>query len=130
MSTFFPGAGKPLEDILNDATSVVVVPTSTEGDAFYTTRVKMDGVDYNCRFAWNTRMERWFVDVYDSESNPIVMGLVLNVNTPLFRYYKTDDRMPPGEMMALCRTPDQEDPGLDDMGSDQRTQLTYYATTT
>lgn len=105
-----------------------VIPT-VPGLPDYTLRTRLDGRDYNLRFLWNEREARWSMSILTPEDEVLAYGIRLVLNWPLLRFYQYDDRLPPGEMMAMDLSPDKSAPGLDDLGVDKRVQLTYFAVT-
>lgn len=112
-----------------DDTVPYVIPTLANGVPYYTFRTKLDGRDYNFRFAWNQRMERWFMDIMDTEENPLALGIKIVANQRLLRFYQHDDRLPPGELMAVDLSGDGSPPGFYDLGIGKRCELSYFAVT-
>lgn len=108
--------------------AALLIPTR-QGEPYYTQRTRLDGREYNLRFAWNQRIERWFLDINDGDGVPIVLGLKLTSNWPLLRAYRYDPRVPPGELAAMTSPKDNVPPGLNDMGKGLRCELTYFAAT-
>jgi hypothetical protein len=108
------------------ATSIVSIPTS-EGAAYYSQRVRLDGRDYNLRFAWNEREGRWYLSIFTDEDVPLILGIKIVTNWPLLRYYRSDPRVPPGEIMAMDLTPDGAPPGFDELAIGKRVELVYFA---
>ena len=101
-----------------------VIP-ATGIDPRFALSVPLDGVDFSLAFAWNTRDERWYMDVYDADENPLAVGVPLVVDVPLLQKYATDG-MPAGWLIAYDATgrgneiADQEDLGV-------RVQLMYLS---
>jgi hypothetical protein len=90
----------------------------------YTQRVTLEGRDYLLRFDWNGREGRWYLDVGTVDEVWIVTGVKVICNWPLFRTL-TDDRKPPGYLMAADLSPEGgEPPGFYDLG--QRVKLLYF----
>jgi hypothetical protein len=113
-----------LEEIFDGTPLVIPV---LEGRALTRQRLNLDGVVYTLELAWNQSEESWHVSLFDAEEEPIVTGLRIVTNWPLWRYYKFDPRMPPGELVAQDLTGDESRPGFDDFGIGKRVELTYYA---
>lgn len=101
------------------------IPTQ-QGVPFWMQRTTLDGRDYNLRFAWNQREERWYLDIADGDDTAILTGLKLVTNWPLLRAYHADHRVPPGELAVFTMLPDTSPPGLFDLGVGLRCTL-YYA---
>jgi hypothetical protein len=102
--------------------TVLTVP----GNPNYTLRTRFDGRDFNLKFLWNEREERWYLDIRTDSDLPIVMGIKLITNRPLLRFYKFDARLPPGELYAWSLTTDESPPGLFELGSGKRVELSYH----
>ncbi len=101
-----------------------VIPTSEYPT--YTQRVRLEGSDYKLLFRWHTREARWRIDMFDAEDDALIRGLAVEANRPLLRYYQFDDRVPPGELIAVATTTDTSPPGLEELGVGKRVELTYY----
>ena len=106
----------------------LAIPT-TPGLAYYTQRTRLDGREYNLRFAWNQGAERWTLDILDSEDTPIVVGIKLVTNWPLLRAYQYDARVPQGDLRVTTLMPDDRPPGYHDLGIGLRCELTYFSAT-
>src|ERR1700733_16174280 len=98
---------------------------ATSADPYYSLRTRLDGRDYNLRFAWNDREERWYLSISDDQDNLLLAGIKLVANTPLIRYYHSDPNVPPGEFWVIDQTPDGSPPGLVELGENSRCQLVY-----
>jgi len=105
--------------------ATLTIPT-TPGVPFYTQKTRLDGVDYILGFRYSQREDRWYFSIYDSEENPILLGLKLVTNWPLLQAYRFNTLVPPGEIMAIDLTNDGTPPGLDELGEGKRVQLTYF----
>lgn len=104
----------------------VSIPT-IPGRPYYTQRTKLDDKEYALRFAYNEKRNRVSLDILASNSDPIAVGIQLVSNWPLLRFYKYDDRCPPGEMLVVDTTADGSPPGLYDLGIGLRCTLVYHA---
>ena len=102
------------------------IPTQ-QGLPFYTQRVTLDGRDYNLRFAWNQRLERWYLDIRDGADVSLLVGLKLVTNWPLLLAYHHDERLPAGELVVMTSLPDNSPPGYMDLGVGLRCELTYLS---
>lgn len=109
--------------------NLLFIPTSP-GVPFYTQRTKLDGRDYNLRFSWNERLERWALDILTANDDPIAVGIKLIARWPLTRFLHWDERMPPGDLVVNDVTSgDGAPPGLFDLGEGLRCELIYIAVT-
>lgn len=98
-------------DILNAA----------EWGSFYFTS-DLDGENYEFRFKYNSREERWYLDLLDNEGNVVRAGMKVVVNWPVLLRMMELNR-PPGEILFINTQDRAEDPGLDELGVDA--VLTY-----
>jgi hypothetical protein len=113
-----------LEQIFDGTPLVIPV---LEGRALMRQRLNLDGSVYTLELTWNQGEERWHVSLFDTEDEPLALGLTVLTNWPLWRYYRYDPRMPPGELVAQDLTGDGSPPGFEDFGPGKRVELTYYA---
>jgi hypothetical protein len=90
--------------------------------------MRLDGRDFHLHFLWNMREQRWYLDIFDTDSVPLAVGLKLISNQPLLRFYQWDPRLPPGELLAYAQGIDQSNPGFNDFGEGLRVELVYYPT--
>jgi len=105
--------------------ATLTIPT-TPGVPFYTQKTRLDGIDYILGFRHSQREDRWYLSIYDSEQNPILLGLKIVANWPLLQAYRFNTLVPPGEIMAQDLTTDESPPGLNEMGAGKRVQLIYF----
>ncbi len=84
--------------------------------AFWRKRCELDGVTFLLDFKWSGRASAWTVSVFTADEEPIVQGLTLVSNRPLFRRFKWDSRMPRGELYAFDATATIGRAGYDQLG--------------
>lgn len=72
--------------------------------AFFTSRVELDGTNFLLEFAWNGRLRAWTVGVLTQEGDPLVEGVTVVTNRPLLKRFKSDPRMPAGDLLAFDAT--------------------------
>lgn len=99
------------------------IPVSKENAAF-SIRTELDGVVFILRFAWNDRRERWVLSVFDANQSPIVVGVVMNINSDLLGRFK-DQELPEGMLMLYDTSEKDIECGRDDFGN--RAKLLYQA---
>jgi hypothetical protein len=109
-----------------------VIPTSFDPAVpFYQQETTLEGRSYLLTFRFNTRANKWFLDIADESGSPIAEGDTIVANWPLFRKV-VDSRLPPGMLLALDRSHDDPAegfkrlytaPGLTELGT--RVQLVY-----
>lgn len=108
------------------AGTTFLVPNAAEV-AYSRQKTRLDGRDYVLTFSYNEREDRWYLSLYDDEDKPILLGLKLVSNFPLLRHYHWDERVPPGELMAVdLATNLSPPPGFAELGEGRRIELTYY----
>lgn len=83
----------------------------------FTFNIVLDDVSVIFNFRWNSRMERWIMDLLDPASDPILMGIPVLEDTSMIDRY-IDDRIPPGILLALDTTKSGNQPDLDNFGED------------
>lgn len=84
--------------------------------ASFKQRVELDDSEFVLKFDWNTRQSRWYVSLMDGNENPLVMGLNLVANFPLFNRFK-GTQYPDGTMMLMDATGSWQECGRDGLGS-------------
>lgn len=97
---------------------ILQLPVDTTGEADYTERLPLDGREYVFHFQYNQREDRWYLNILDQDSTPIVHGVKIVVGYPLTRYTL------PGSLIALDLTGKNQDPGFADLG--KNVALFYY----
>lgn len=80
------------------ASQIVKLPVNTELPDF-TIRITLDGKPYQLRMRYNTRMDRWFLDIGDAQGNPILSGVELLIYRHLLTQYPTVGA-PPGDLFV------------------------------
>lgn len=104
--------------------ALIVIPTSP-GVPYFRQKTKLEGRDFILDFAYNQRIARWYLSIFDDEETSLVRGLKLVTNWPLLRHYRYDTRLPPGELMALAQDGSHAPPELDELGEGKRVELCY-----
>jgi len=103
----------------------VIIPTLSDGTAFYTQRTNLDGVDFQLDFRWSTREGRWYLRLLDTLGNTLVGPMKLVVNWPIMRYFHGRDGVPTGEFWVMTLGASNDPPGLTELGEGLRCQLEY-----
>lgn len=92
-----------------------------------TIAVALDGRDYLIRYRWYPRSDRWHIDLFDADGEPIVAGARVSPDRPLLRDNANPAR-PPGELVPFDASGDKSLPTRGDMGRDgERVQLYYVS---
>lgn len=80
-------------------------------------RVTLDGREYSIRLRWSMREEIWYLDLFDVDGEPLLVGRPLTANKGLLAQFRqTIAALPPGELYALDPRATPADPGLDELG--------------
>lgn len=89
----------------------VPLPTSNEPHLVQTTQ--LEGQSYVFEFDWNSRIDRWSVNITNSDGTRILDGALLAVGVDLLRTIpNTLPYVPPGELYIAGN----DDPTLDTIG--------------
>ncbi len=64
--------------------------------------VELGGVLYRLELIWRDRTESWYVNLYDSDDEPLILGQRLVVDYPLMASHT--GRVPSGGMLILVDT--------------------------
>lgn len=80
--------------------SVVMLPTG-RGAPRFRYRIELDAKEYGLTMTWNERAEGWFLDVRDAEGQLLRGGVRVVKDWPLLER-GGDDRLPPGQLLALA----------------------------
>jgi hypothetical protein len=84
---------------------------------WYQFKITLSGVIYTLVFRYNTRMQRWILDIADPAGNQIITGLVLLIERLVTSQYVTL-ALPPGPLFALDDTNQDAQPTLFSFGID------------
>lgn len=102
--------------------AIYEIPLPTDAPLF-TVRADLDGTDYDLRFDWSGRENRWTFSLYLPAGDPIARGLRVVPNWNVLRATQTPGR-PPGQIWFLDeRGRATEAPGFSDLG--RRVRLHY-----
>ncbi len=95
-----------------------VLPTRQD-DGNYRQRIVLDGQGFRFRFTYNSRGERWFMDLLDEAGNQLRSGIALLSGHDLLRQHSDFSARPPGVMLVLDPTGQDRDPKISDLGVNQ-----------
>ena len=69
-----------------DTANAVSIPTLSDGSTYYTTRVNLDGTDYDLAFSFSDTEQRWYLDVTDAATGVLLAAhLKLVTSWPIWR---------------------------------------------
>jgi len=97
----------------------------TRGSAFFQLRIPLEGVDYLFDWSWNARAGAWFLSLASEDGTPLVGGVKVVSNRPLFARFSYLTGMPPGEIVAADFTRKVSYPGYDQLGTADLPVLYY-----
>lgn len=100
---------------------IVEIPIRSDLD-WYSLTAALDGADYRLAIWWNTRDERWYLSVSESDGTLIVAGVPMVVDYPLLDRFAHED-LPTGVLMALDTSGEGAEAGQEDLGD--RVRLIY-----
>jgi hypothetical protein len=60
-------------------------------DSYYEYSISLQGVSYVLEFVYNERMSLYIFNLYDAESNPIVLGQALVPTFPILKDYAIEN---------------------------------------
>lgn len=75
----------------------------------YTFRARLDGIEYQFRFVFNTRSHRWHMDLRDSLGAALVTGLRVTAGVDLIAPL-VGETVPPGQLFVVDDEGIGEDP--------------------
>lgn len=96
--------------------TTLVLPVRSDFKS-YTFKAELESVIYTFSFAYNTRRDRWYMDIGDQSGNDILTGVPILVNIPLIDQYIVKG-LPPGRLIAINQTGSNKNPGENDLGND------------
>ena len=53
-----------------------------------TLQVTLNGTNYNLRVWWNAPNQLWYIDFFDTQNNPILLGIPMTTGTDLLGQYE------------------------------------------
>ena len=93
-----------------------------EQESIWDVRVTLGDYAYRIVLRWNERTESWYLDLFDSDDQPLLQGKRLAINWPITWRYK-GATWPAGNLMLWCEEGSNAECGYDDLG--HRCKLVY-----
>jgi len=106
--------------------AILEIPVRSDIPA-YSFQITLEGSVFTMHFRYNTRAERWFMDLNDVDDVEIVSGIPLLYGLPLFDRFKYEE-LPLGRFILLDETGEKRNPTRDGLGEDFK--LLYKESTT
>lgn len=106
--------------------AILEIPIRTDVPA-YKFQITLEKSVFTLHFHYNSRAERWFMDINDVDDVEIVSGIALLYGLPLVDRYK-DERLPLGRFIILDETGEKRNPTRSGFGTDFK--LLYRESTT
>jgi hypothetical protein len=100
-----------------------VLPIRTDDPEDDGLRVRLDGVFYRFRLAWNTRGEYWTISMRDDTGASLIDGLRITLGVNMLRQFR-GSMYPPGRLVAVDTSGSSTDPGRHDLYN-RRVQIVY-----
>ena len=107
---------------------MLTIPMPPEGEAEFTQRTRMEGVDYSIHYLHNSRTDSWTLDLSaiggnDQEQVPIITGKKLFIGDNLLKYASHELR-PRGVLIALSSDGTRLAPTFAELGP--RVRIYYF----
>lgn len=96
--------------------AILEIPIRSDLPA-YNFQINLEGTVFTLHFRYNSRSERWFMDINDTDDEQIVVGIPLLYGLPLVDRYK-DERLPLGRFIIVDETGEERNPTRDGFGTD------------
>jgi hypothetical protein len=106
------------------ATTVSTIPLSNFELPWYDFTMTLDNVRYTLGMRYNSRMDRWFLDIGDAQANPLVVGICLLTGRLLTSQY-TSQGLPTGYFFVVDNKSSGKQPGMQSFVTG--THTLYYA---
>lgn len=81
----------------------------------YEFKTDLDGVTYTLSFRYNSRMDRWIMDIKTEDDDPIIMGIPILLGVSLIKRF-ADSRLPAGDIFAISVGTTTAEAGKEDLG--------------
>ena len=97
--------------------SFIGIPAN-KNSAWYKFKISLSDVIYTLRFRYNTRMQRWMLDVADAADNDVLNGLPVLIKRNLLGQFVIEG-LPIGTMFISDDTNKDEQPSRNSFGLDK-----------
>lgn len=86
-------------------------------------QIELSGTIFILSFAWNALNEFWMMDIYDQDSNPLILGIKIVPNYNLTARYAVQG-MPEGDILCINFVNSNDEISRYDMS--QKFELVYF----
>jgi len=87
---------------LTNGGSIIILPLGNDLP-WYTFSISLTGVQYTIRMRYNTRAQRWIMDIADGQNNDIIDSIPLLIGRNLVGRFNSDS-LPGGEFFVTDDT--------------------------
>lgn len=95
----------------------LIIPVRNDVAA-YSFQVDLEGVIYTLDFGYNERESEWYMSIYNSTGETLLVGdIPIQINIPLADQY-IDEGLPPGRFIAIDETGKNREPGRNNFGTE------------
>ena len=94
----------------------------TSNDASFKIRTILEEIELVLMIRWNSRFQRWILDILDSGETALVLGIPMHINLELIFRFEVPG-LPPGLLLLLDKTGGNVEAGRFDLGD--RVALIY-----
>ncbi len=89
-------------------------------------RIALNLVNFVIRIRYNQRADRYYAEIYSAEGNLLRGSVKVVTDTPMFTGTEYDTRLPTALMFPQTLSADLSPPGFDELGEDERVQITIF----
>lgn len=101
--------------------AIIEIPTRID-IASYKFSIILEEITYFLEFKFNKRIERWAMNLFDSDNNLLLAGITLLHNVDLIGRFQ-NEALPPGKFIMFDTEDAEKSPTRDELGT--RVKLLY-----
>lgn len=96
--------------------AVSIIPTDAQQIAFRQT-MTLNNVILNLRFYFNSRSQRWKIDILDVDNEPLILGRTMNLGLDIYNRFVLED-LPSGFLTTINLRTRTAEATLTNLGKD------------
>lgn len=96
--------------------AILEIPVRADIPA-YQFQITLDGTVYTLKFRFNVRMDRWIMDIADTDEEAILSGIPMLYGLPLVQRFELEE-LPPGKFVVVDETGEERNPTRTGFGDD------------